>query len=187
MGIVCENNVKTHKVRNMKTLEQHLSQYAEYHRDQRNILTHYFGIPLIVFAVLSLLSRPMFFISYPIFGELIVNPALLAWLAGNAFYLKLDRRLGLTMVVLTGALLMGANMLAMLDTFVWLSTSIGIFVGGWVLQFIGHYYEGKKPAFVDDLMGLVIGPLFVVAELSFQLGLRRELQARVESTAGPVH
>lgn len=171
----------------MKTLQQHLSQYAEYHRDQRNILTHYFGIPLIVFAVLSLLCRPMLFLTLPVVGDVVVNPALLVWLAGNVFYLKLDIRLGMTMVVLTGTLLLMANTLAMTSTFVWLSASIGIFVGGWVLQFVGHYYEGKKPAFVDDVMGLVIGPLFVVAELSFQLGLRRELQAQVESVAGPVH
>ena len=89
---------------------------------------------------------------------------------GNVFYLKLDVKLGLTMVVLTGALLYLAQPLAQSATWVWLSASIGIFVGGWILQFIGHHFEGKKPAFVDDIMGLAIGPLFVVAELGFELG-----------------
>ena len=42
----------------MKTLVEHLSQYAEYHRDRRNIATHFVGIPLIVLAVAELLSRP---------------------------------------------------------------------------------------------------------------------------------
>ena len=35
----------------MKTLVEHLSQYAAYHRDRRNILSHFVGIPLIVIAV----------------------------------------------------------------------------------------------------------------------------------------
>lgn len=35
-------------------------------------------------------------------------------------------------------------------------------------------------------MGLVIGPLFVVAELGFALGLRKEVQAAVEQRSGPV-
>jgi uncharacterized membrane protein YGL010W len=56
---------------------------------------------------------------------------------------------------------------------------------GWLIQFVGHYYEGRKPAFVDDLMGLAVGPLFVVAELAFLLGLRSELREAVELRAGP--
>ena len=44
----------------------------------------------------------------------------------------------------------------------------------------GHYYEGRKPAFVDDLVGLIVGPLFVVAEWAFALGLRKEVQAAVD-------
>ena len=42
----------------MKTLTDHLAQYAAYHRDRRNIATHFIGIPLIVVAVAVLLSRP---------------------------------------------------------------------------------------------------------------------------------
>lgn len=37
----------------------------------------------------------------------------------------------------------------------------------------------KKPAFVDDLVGLIIGPLFVLAEAMFMLGFRQELQQRI--------
>ena len=55
-----------------------------------------------------------------------------------------------------------------------------------MIQFIGHFYEGRKPAFVDDLVGLVIGPLFVVAEAGFLLGLRRALQHEIEARVGPV-
>ena len=70
--------------------------------------------------------------------------------------------------------------IAALPTSLWLSWSIGLFVVGWVFQFIGHYFEGRKPAFVDDIMGLAIGPLFVVAEVVFMLGFRKDLKAAVE-------
>ena len=53
-------------------------------------------------------------------------------------------------------------------------------------QFIGHYFEGRKPAFVDDLTGLIIGPLFVAAELGFMLGLREPLRLAIEARVGPV-
>ncbi len=60
-----------------------------------------------------------------------------------------------------------------------------MFVVGWVFQFVGHYYEGRKPAFVDDLSGLIIGPLFVAAEFAFAMGLRKEVQDAVEAKVGP--
>ncbi len=41
----------------MKTLIDQLSQYADYHRDPRNILTHFVGVPLIMWAVVILLAR----------------------------------------------------------------------------------------------------------------------------------
>ena len=56
---------------------------------------------------------------------------------------------------------------------------------GWILQFIGHYWEGRKPAFVDDILGLVIGPLFILAEATFALGFRREVLHAIEQIAGP--
>ncbi|MDZ4237928.1 MAG: Mpo1-like protein, partial [Hydrogenophaga sp.] len=41
----------------MDNATRQLVQYAHYHRDPRNIATHYIGIPLIVFAVAALLAR----------------------------------------------------------------------------------------------------------------------------------
>jgi len=170
----------------MSTLEGYVGQYACYHRDPRNIMTHYVGIPLIVFSLLCLLSRPSLVINAPMLGDLVVSPALVVWVLSSLFSLKLDVRFGVTMTLFHGLLLYFAQPIAQWSTLLWLSASIGIFVGGWVLQFIGHYFEGKKPAFVDDIMGLAIGPLFIVVELAFLLGLRKPLQQQVEGIAGPV-
>ena len=131
----------------MKTLIDHLAQYAAYHRDPRNIHTHFVGVPMIMLAVVVLLSRPAWQM-----GDLPMSPALLA----------------------------------AQTTALWLASGIGLFVVGWVIQFVGHYYEGRKPAFVDDLVGLVVGPLFVVAEFGFLLGLRKEVEKAIEERSGPV-
>ena len=165
----------------MKTLIDHLSQYADYHRDPRNIHTHFVGVPMIMFAVVVLLSRPAWMV-----GELPVTPALMAALASSVFYFRLDTRFGLAMATLQAAMLAVGHWVALQSLVVWLATGIGIFVVGWVIQFIGHYYEGRKPAFVDDLVGLIVGPRFVVAEWAFALGLRKEVQAAIEERSGPV-
>ena len=160
----------------MKTLIDHLSQYADYHRDPRNIHTHFVGVPMIMFAVVILLSRPTWMV-----GAVPVSPALLAALAASVFYFRLDMRFGLAMAALLAAMLVGGQWVAAQTLAVWLATGIGLFAVGWVIQFVGHYYEGRKPAFVDDLVGLIVGPLFVVAEWAFALGLRKEVQAAVEA------
>ena len=155
----------------MKNLVDHLSQYAAYHRDRRNIVSHFIGIPLIVVAVAALLSRPQWA------G---VSPALLVMLASAVFYLRLELRLGVLMTLLLGLAVWLGHSLASLSTAAWLGWSIGLFVLGWVIQFVGHYYEGRKPAFIDDLTGLIVGPLFVVVELGFLLGWREDLRREIE-------
>ena len=166
----------------MKTLVDQLSNYADYHRDPRNIFTHYIGVPMIMLAVVILLARAQW-------GVLLGVPlslALLGALAAALYYWRLDTRYGLFMTALLAVMLAVATPIAAQSTAVWLGWGLGLFGVGWVIQFVGHYYEGRKPAFMDDVMGLIIGPLFVAAELGFALGLRKEVQAEVEQRSGPV-
>ena len=53
-----------------------------------------------------------------------------------------------------------------------LSISATIFVAAWVLQFIGHKIEGKKPSFFEDIQYLWVGPMFVLSKLFGKLGIR---------------
>lgn len=165
----------------MRTLVDHLSNYADYHRDRRNIATHFVGIPVIVVAVAVLLSRPAFDVGLP----LALSPAILVVGGFIAFYFRLDVRFGLLMTALLVPALYFGGVVAAQSTAVWLAAGLGMFVGGWIVQFIGHIFEGRKPAFVDDLVGLVVGPLFVVAEVVFALGLRPEVAAEITRRSGP--
>jgi uncharacterized membrane protein YGL010W len=153
----------------VKTLVQHLTEYASYHRDRRNIATHFLGIPMIVVSAATL------------FGGLHPYVAMGVGAAMTLFYLVLDLKLGLAMAAFTGACVwLGLQLRPM-----WLIAGVTLFVVGWVFQFVGHWFEGKKPAFVDDVVGLLVGPLFIVTELVFLLGLRKPLQDAIEAKVGP--
>lgn len=165
----------------MRSLIDQLSQYAAYHRDPRNIITHFIGIPMIVLAITTLLARP----GIELFGFM-VSPAMLLALVSVIYYLILDLFFGLVMTLVMTVMVWAGAWLAADSTMFWLSAGIGLFAIGWLFQFIGHYYEGKKPAFVDDIMGLVIGPLFVTAEALFLLGLCGKTQQEIEKRVGPI-
>jgi uncharacterized membrane protein YGL010W len=47
-----------------------------------------------------------------------------------------------------------------------------VFVIAWILQFIGHAIEGKRPSFFTDVRFLLIGPAWLLAFLYRALGLR---------------
>lgn len=162
----------------MRTAEQLLTQYAAYHRDRRNIATHFVGVPIIVFSVILVLA------------QITIGMVHLGWiaiLAASAYYVFLDRQLGLLMfgfLVLCGAI--ASLISAVTGWMVGLAVAVILFVAGWAIQFLGHKYEGVKPAFVDDVIGLAVGPLFVLTEMLFLLGLRRDLQTYIEARVGPV-
>jgi uncharacterized membrane protein YGL010W len=166
----------------MKTFAEQITTYAAYHRDVRNVWTHFVGVPMIVFAVLLLLAMvPLFKVA-----EHTVTLAHALFLGGLAYYFLLDALMGLLMTLLVGALWWGAILIVGSQT--WptaLGIGVGVFVVGWALQFWGHKFEGRKPAFVDDLNQLMIGPLFVTTEVLFALGLRRQLKRELEAKVGP--
>ncbi|MDH7639625.1 Mpo1 family 2-hydroxy fatty acid dioxygenase [Sphingomonas oryzagri] len=164
----------------MTPLIRHLASYAAYHRDHRNVLTHMIGIPLIVFAVEVLASRPIVTI-----GGMAMTPAILFSALSAIFYLRLDLRFGLVMAVLLALGAWAGLVVARLGSGAYLSVGIGAFAVGWAIQFLGHYYEGRKPAFLDDIRGLIVGPLFVVAEIGFLIGVRLEVRDAIDRPQFP--
>ena len=162
----------------MRNLEQQITQYAAYHRDRRNIATHFVGVPMIVFSVILALAN------------ILIGPVHLGWigvLTAAIYYLVLDRPLGFAMAFY---LFMNAVLASLIAAYTSTVAGLGLaaacFIIGWAIQFVGHKYEGMKPAFTDDLIGLVIGPLFVMTELFFMLGAKKLLKKYVEDRVGPV-
>lgn len=166
----------------MRTLEEQITQYAAYHRDRRNIATHFVGIPMIVFSIvlaLTVWNAPL--------GSVRLSAAVVVAVIASIYYFKLDFVLGVAMAVYLAMNCVVAHEFAlMLGSANSLWSALAIFVVGWILQFWGHKFEGMKPAFFDDIMGLVIGPLFVMTEVFFMLGLKPKLKEYVEARVGPV-
>ena len=165
----------------MKTIQENLTQYAAYHRDRRNIATHFVGVPMIVFAVILALATATVHV-----GSVAITMAAVISVAACIYYFALDRIFGLTMAVAFFLMCAGASEItARMSIPAVLGLAAAIFAAGWALQFLGHRYEGMKPAFFDDVMQLVIGPLFVCAEAFFLLGAKPQLRRYIEERVGP--
>ena len=165
----------------MRAATDLLIRYAASHRDERNITSHFVGVPMIVLGLGVALARP----SYA-WGGVTLSPAWLAFAGAAAWYVtRGDVTLGLAVSTAVGLLLWLAQSLAHGSTTAWLGWGAGLFTVGWLVQFLGHCYEGKKPAFVEDLTGLLVGPMFVTAEAMFLVGFKRALMAEIERRVGP--
>ena len=162
----------------MRNLEQQITQYAAYHRDRRNIATHFVGVPMIVFSVVLAL------VPWVIGG---VNVALIALAMASLYYIILDRALGTAMLLFLFVCYLIAIYINARTGHAGMVMGLAalLFIAGWMIQFIGHKYEGMKPAFTDDIMGLAIGPLFIMTEVFFMLRLKPLLKKHVEDRVGP--
>jgi uncharacterized membrane protein YGL010W len=145
------------------TIRRYLDDYGAYHRDPRNELTHAVGIPLILLSVLLVAAN------VPLFAVGAV-PIDLGWLliaAVTVFYVALNVPLGFAMAAALSALHVVA--VVVLARSVW--TGIALFAIGWALQFLGHYWEGRSPAFTRNAVHLLVGPLWILYKLLKRLGM----------------
>lgn len=158
----------------MKTVDEQMAFYEAYHKHPLNKLTHFVGIPAIVFSLLV----PLGWVGVPV-GGMTLTLAMLVVAGLVEYYFVLDRAFGLTMAVVLGALLAAAHAVAQWGVAGGL-VAVAFFVGGWAFQLAGHYiFEKRKPALLDNLFQMIVGPVFLCAELFFLLGFKEELHARV--------
>ncbi len=164
----------------MKSIEQQLSRYKSVHFNKKNIQTHFIGIPLIIWAITLLMSLSS--VELQLLGLTFKITAAKVFFTGAIlYYFKLHWRLAVGMVVYLIPNIYLAEKFTSMDNAYMLA--ICIFVIGWVIQFIGHYFEKAKPAFVDDLSQFLIGPLFLMAEVYFALGWEKTLNKAIAPLA----
>ena len=152
--------------------------YSAYHQDARNRATHFIGVPIIVLS----LFIPLAWLRIELAGVPISAGMILAAIV-LAYYLALDLVLGVAMVLVFALLLeAGEHVAALGPAAGW--TGFGVlFVGGWILQLVGHVFEGRRPALTDNLFQIFIAPIFLCAEVFFALGYKPRLQAAVRERA----
>jgi uncharacterized membrane protein YGL010W len=138
-----------------RNIDRLLDRYGEFHRNPANKAIHWVCVPLIVWSLLGALWTASSIAAYVAIG------------AAMLFYLWLSLPLALGMLSVIALMvwpltLLGSGRLIL---------SIVVFVAAWIGQFIGHILEGRKPAFLEDVRSLLIGPVWLLAELYRRLGI----------------
>jgi uncharacterized membrane protein YGL010W len=162
----------------MQTLEQQMSFYAAYHQDARNKATHFVGVPMIIFGLFIALGWARIEA-----GGVTLSAAMLLAAVVLVWYFLLDVPLALAMLVGNGVLLYLADLVSVQPIATGALWFLVFFGGGWVIQLIGHVYEGRKPALVDNFFQIFVAPIFLAAEVFFALGYKPALHAAVQKRA----
>jgi len=171
----------------MKSAIEQLSSYKSVHLNRKNIRTHFIGIPMIIWSIALLLASISFELNSSLMEEIVGIKAITFTLTGIlsiavlTYYFMLSLPLAILSFVLFGPLIWSVHEVVKTEHHV--TIAISVFVLGWIIQFIGHYYEKAKPAFMDDLNQLLIGPLFVIAEIYFLLGAGKILNKKITEKA----
>lgn len=133
-----------------------LAHYGSSHKNWTNELIHFFAIPLIMLSIVGLLYALHPWVAFAFMA------------ASMVYYARLSTVFLIAMIVWAVLLFW---CIALMGDKVW-QTSTVIFVGAWIIQFIGHKIEGKKPSFFEDIQYLWVGPLFVLSKLFQKIGIR---------------
>jgi uncharacterized membrane protein YGL010W len=139
-----------------RKVDQLLAHYGSSHTHPTNELIHFAAIPLIMLSLCGLMFALHPWVAYAFIA------------ASMVYYARLSMVFFVSMVVWSLAIValvhaMGSAVLI---------ASVAIFIGAWIIQFIGHKIEGKKPSFFEDLQYLWVGPLFVLSKVFIKLGIK---------------
>lgn len=162
----------------MKSLAEHMSVYAAYHRHPVNRAIHFVMVPAIVWTLmialdlvtLGTVAGVSITLAFPIVATLLL------------WYIALDFTLGIAATAVFTVLMVSAITLnETVSTATSLTIAGIVFVASWVFQFLGHgVWEKRRPALVDNLFQVFVAPMFLISEAAFGLGLKKGLEAEVD-------
>ena len=139
----------------MRTVQEYFCEYEGHHCNKYNKMTHYLGIPLIIVGLMGLLARIPF--SFHVYAGYQIDAAIItAAVVYFLFYVRMHFVLSIFML----GCFAGFYYVAM---YMNIYALLGVFVVGWILQLVGHaVFEKEKPSFMDNLVHLLIGPLWIL-------------------------
>lgn len=147
----------------MSKLKELANTYGQFHKSKTNKILHMIGVPMIIASLLMMTD--WFTISFLTHGS--VQLSWLLTLAISIYYFQIDKRVALVMCGAFIALNLLMILIALpMHTETKIITAIALFVIGWLLNFIGHGLEGKKPAFLHNVMQTLIAPIFIAQEIA---------------------
>ena len=165
----------------MNTIQDWFDAYGESHQNKINKIIHWICIPLIFWSIIALLSLiPHSYLN--IFNHRVLDEfthwGTVVIVLGLIFYWRLSLNIFFGMFLLSLYVLIDIYYtvyLFDLNRFFGLLKGVGgsgvdfllcssiiVFIFAWILQFIGHKIEGKKPSFFEDIKFLLIGPAWLL-------------------------
>tara|TARA_Y100000589_G_scaffold63590_1_gene54999 strand:+ start:10306 stop:10836 length:531 start_codon:yes stop_codon:yes gene_type:complete len=175
----------------MKNIHSWLLEYGDSHQNQINKIIHWICVPLIFWSIVGLISLiPHKFLD--VFNNDLFNQFIhygtIVIILGLLFYLNLSFMIFMGMVLFSILILICTysiyylfetnNLWGIFNSFD-LNTNtfliyfyISVFIFSWILQFIGHKIEGKKPSFFKDIQFLLIGPAWIISYIFNKLKIK---------------
>ena len=151
----------------MRTFNQWMDEYGVSHRNPTNQKIHKICVPLIMLTVIGFfwaIPRPQVFDSIPF-----LNWATLFVASCLIFYFTLSIKMFIGMLIQTVAMSYICHRIS--ETGYLIPFCVSVFILSWIGQFWGHKIEGKKPSFLQDLVFLLIGPLWVTRFFYKKIGI----------------
>ena len=159
----------------MRKIDQLLSEYGESHQNATNKLIHWFCVPSIFWSIMGLLwSIPNGFLvdSFDPISHPFINWCTFVLILVLIYYFGLSRPLALGMLVFTIGFLYLTHFIDVIVPMALWQVSLIVFILAWIVQFVGHKIEGKKPSFFKDVQFLLIGPAWVMSFIYTKLGFK---------------
>lgn len=156
----------------VKKLAEQLANYSAYHRNPRNKMLHFIGVPMVTMSLFIFLGWFRF-----IHSSFPVTVAMIFFLGVSIYYILLDRQVGLMTVGAFLPILIVSHFISQAETVISVTWFFIFFVGGWMVQLLGHYFEGRRPALTDNILQIFNAPLFLCCEVLFLLHQRDDLKA----------
>ena len=154
-----------------RAIDALLDEYGESHQNPTNKAIHWLAVPVIVWTVVALLWS----IPFPGFVQglgLPLNWAILMLVLAQLYWFNLSIALGAGLLLYNALMIFLTVRIEALSPWPLWQLAIAVFILAWILQFIGHAVEGKRPSFFKDVQFLLIGPAWLLAFIYRAVGLK---------------
>jgi uncharacterized membrane protein YGL010W len=153
----------------MRRVDELLDNYSMDHQNPTNQWIHVFCVPAIVWSVTALLwciPIPSHVLPPGFWGGILM-------FAAFCYYYRLSINLSIGLLLcFTAAGFLNRWILYTYGIYVLFWLGVGVFALAWVVQFIGHKIEGKRPSFLTDVVYLLVGPMWTLRKLYYRLGIK---------------
>ena len=136
--------------------------YGLSHKNPTNKAIHWVCVPVIMWTTVGLLwSIPHGYFGVGS-GTEWINWGTIGVLLSLLFYFRMSFTVGVGMALVGFAILGLCYLAEVLSPWPLWQLCLAVFVVAWILQFVGHKIEGKKPSFLQDVFFLLVGPAWLL-------------------------